>query len=131
MPAVAARSRVVLIDRPGGPEVLRLEEREVGAPREGEVLLRHTAIGVNFIDIQHRSGRYPLPSYPATLGIEAAGVVLDVGAGVQGVQPGQRVAYSFPPWVPMPTFVWCGPSIWCPFRIACLTIWRPPASTRG
>jgi NADPH2:quinone reductase len=94
---MAARSRVVLIDRPGGPEVLRLEKRDVGAPGEGEVLLRHTAIGVNFIDIQHRSGRYPLPSYPATLGIEAAGVVLQAGAGVEAVRPGQRVVYSFPP----------------------------------
>lgn len=94
---MAVRSRVMLIDRPGGPEVLRLEEREVRPPGEGEVLLRHSAIGVNFIDIQHRSGRYPLPSYPATLGIEAAGVVLDAGPGVQGVRPGERVVYSFPP----------------------------------
>jgi NADPH2:quinone reductase len=95
---MAARSRVVLIDRPGGPEVLRMEEREVGAPGEGEVLLRHTAVGVNFIDIQHRSGRYPLPAYPATLGIEAAGVVVATGPGVGAVvRTGQRVVYSFPP----------------------------------
>ncbi|PZW48056.1 NADPH2:quinone reductase [Humitalea rosea] len=95
---MAARTtRVVLIDHPGGPEVLRVEERMVEAPSAGEVLLRHTAIGVNFIDIQHRSGRYPLAAYPATLGIEAAGVVLEVGEGVEAVQPGQRVVYSFPP----------------------------------
>ncbi|UFN48432.1 quinone oxidoreductase [Roseomonas sp. OT10] len=90
-------SRCVLIDRPGGPEVLRLESRPVGAPGPGEVLLRHTAIGVNFIDIQHRTGRYPLPSYPAPLGIEAAGVVLEAGPGVDTVRPGERVVYSFPP----------------------------------
>lgn len=94
---MAARSRVVLIDRPGGPEVLRLEEREVGEPGAGEVLLRHTAIGVNFIDIQHRTGRYPLPAYPAPLGIEATGVILQAGPGVEVFGPGQRVAYSFPP----------------------------------
>ena len=94
---VARMTRVVLIDHPGGPEVLRVEERSVESPSVGEVLLRHTAIGVNFIDIQHRSGRYPLPSYPATLGIEAAGVVLEVGEGVAAFQPGQRVVYSFPP----------------------------------
>jgi NADPH2:quinone reductase len=87
----------VLIDRPGGPEVLRLEERELASPGKGEVLLRHTAIGVNFIDIQHRSGRYPLPSYPAPLGIEAAGVVVQTGPGVTMVKPGERVVYSFPP----------------------------------
>ena len=90
-------SRRVLIDHPGGPEVLRVEEAEVGAPGAGEVLLRHTAIGVNFIDIQHRTGRYPLPAYPAPLGIEGAGVVLEVGPGVDTVRPGQRVVYSFPP----------------------------------
>jgi len=95
---MAARmSRRVVIERPGGPEVLRVEEVEVGAPGAGEVLLRHTAIGVNFIDIQHRTGRYPLPAYPAPLGIEGAGVVLEVGPGVDTVRPGDRVVYSFPP----------------------------------
>ncbi|HEY4253246.1 MAG TPA: quinone oxidoreductase [Roseomonas sp.] len=91
------QSRIVLIDRPGGPEVLRLETRAVPPPGPGEALLRHTAIGLNFIDIQHRSGRYPLPAYPAPLGIEAAGVVLEIGPGVDAVRPGDRVVYSFPP----------------------------------
>lgn len=91
------QSRIMLIDRPGGPEVLRLETREVPSPGPGEALLRHTAIGLNFIDIQHRSGRYPLPSYPAPLGFEAAGVVLEVGADVTEVRPGDRVVYGFPP----------------------------------
>ena len=90
-------SRRVLIDHPGGPEVLRVEKVEVGAPGAGEALLRHTAIGVNFIDIQHRTGRYPLPAYPAPLGIEGAGVALEVGPDVDTVRPGERVVYSFPP----------------------------------
>ena len=90
-------SRVVLIDRPGGPEVLRLEERDVGTPGPGQVLLRHTAIGVNFIDVQHRTGRYPLPSYPAPIGFEAAGVVEQLGEGVETVRVGDRVAYGAPP----------------------------------
>jgi len=90
-------SRVVLIDHPGEPDVLRIEDRDPGMPGPGEVLLRHTAIGVNFIDIQHRTGRYKLPSYPHPIGIEAAGVVLAVGPGVETVRAGERVAYSFPP----------------------------------
>lgn len=91
------QSRVVLIRRPGGHEVLQLETRPVPASGAGEVLLRHTAIGLNFIDIQHRTGRYKLPSYPAPIGIEAAGVVLETGPGVASVRPGDRVVYSFPP----------------------------------
>jgi len=90
-------TRVVLIDRPGGPEVLRLDEREAGEPGPGEVLLRHTAIGVNFIDVQHRSGRYPLPSYPAPIGFEAAAVVERLGEGVDALRVGDRVAYGAPP----------------------------------
>jgi NADPH2:quinone reductase len=91
------QSRMVLISEPGGPEVLRLETREVPRPGPGEAMLRHTAIGVNFIDIQHRTGRYPLPAYPHPLGIEAAGEVLETGPGVEGLKPGDRVVYSFPP----------------------------------
>jgi NADPH2:quinone reductase len=83
----------VVISQPGGPEVLRYEPYEVPPPGPGEVLLRHTAIGLNFIDVQHRSGRYPLPSYPAPIGMEAAGIVEAVGAGVEEVRPGDRVAY--------------------------------------
>ncbi len=89
--------RVVLIDRPGGPDVLRLEERIVGEPGPGDVLLRHTAIGVNFIDVQHRTGRYPLPTYPAPIGFEAAGVIERLGEGVDAVRVGDRVAYGSPP----------------------------------
>ena len=91
------KSRVILIAEPGGPEVLHLADRDVPDPGPGEVVLRHTAIGVNFIDVQHRSGRYPLPAYPAPLGFEAAGVVEQVGPAVDTVSVGDRVVYGFPP----------------------------------
>jgi NADPH2:quinone reductase len=77
----------------GGPEVLRWEEVEVGEPGEGEVRVRHTAIGVNFLDMYHRSGLYPLP-LPSGLGSEGAGIVEAVGRGVTGFQVGDRVAYA-------------------------------------
>jgi NADPH:quinone reductase len=91
------RTRAILIERPGGPEVLRLAEQALTEPGPGEVRLRHTAIGVNFIDVQHRTGRYPLPSYPAPIGFEGAGVVEAVGPGVTSVRAGDRVVYGFPP----------------------------------
>jgi NADPH2:quinone reductase len=86
-------SRAIRIHATGGPGVLRWEEVEVGAPATGEALVRHTAVGVNFIDTYHRSGLYQVP-LPATLGMEAAGVVEAVGAGVGEVRPGDRVAYA-------------------------------------
>ncbi len=76
----------------GGPEVLRLEDIQVGDPGPGEARVRHAAVGVNFIDVYHRSGLYPVP-LPSGLGVEAAGVVDAVGAGVTHVRPGDRVAY--------------------------------------
>ncbi|MFM9883670.1 MAG: quinone oxidoreductase family protein [Burkholderiales bacterium] len=91
------KSRVVVMDRPGGPEVLRVEEREVGTPSAGQVLIRQAAAGVNYVDLQHRSGRYPLPSYPAAIGMEAAGVVEQIGADVTDWKRGDRVAYTTPP----------------------------------
>ncbi len=84
----------IVIDRPGGPEVLRAESYETGAPGPGEALVRQEAVGLNFIDLHHRNGRYPLPSYPSPFGMEAAGIVLEVGPGVTEVAPGDRVAYS-------------------------------------
>ena len=77
----------------GGPEVLRLEDVEVGEPGEGQARVRHAAIGVNFIDTYHRTGLYPLP-LPSGLGVEAAGVVEAVGKGVAHVKKGDRVAYA-------------------------------------
>jgi len=79
----------------GGPEVLRLEDVDVGAPAAGEARVRHTAIGVNFVDVYHRTGLYPLP-LPSGIGVEGAGVVEEVGAGVSHVRPGDRVAYNGP-----------------------------------
>jgi NADPH2:quinone reductase len=85
--------RAIQVDACGGPEVMRVVEVPVGEPGPGEVLIRHHACGVNFIDIYHRTGLYPLP-LPATLGGEGAGVVEAVGPGVTHVAPGDRVAYA-------------------------------------
>ena len=90
-------THAIRIHQTGGPEVLRWEEVEVGPPGPGEVRLRHTAIGLNFIDTYHRSGLYPLP-LPAIPGSEGAGVVEEIGAGVSEVKPGDRVAYAGPAW---------------------------------
>jgi NADPH2:quinone reductase len=78
--------------RIGGPEVLEAELIDVPVPGEGEVLVRHEAVGLNFIDTYHRSGLYSLP-LPSGLGTEAAGVVEAVGPGVQDIRIGQRVGY--------------------------------------
>ena len=77
----------------GGPEVLRWEDVEVGEPGEGQARIRHTVVGVNFIDTYYRSGLYPV-SLPSGLGSEAAGVVEAIGAGVTVVRVGDRVAYA-------------------------------------
>ena len=86
-------AKVIRFHERGGPEVLRLEDAEVGDPGPGQARVRHRAIGVNFIETYHRTGLYPLP-LPSGLGQEAAGVVEAVGAGVQHVKPGDRVAYG-------------------------------------
>jgi NADPH2:quinone reductase len=90
------QSRAIRIHGPGRPDVLRLESIEVGDPGPGEVLMRNTAIGVNFIDTYQRSGLYPV-KLPAVLGSEAAGVVEAVGPGVTGVSVGDRVAVASGP----------------------------------
>ncbi len=82
----------IVVEAPGGPEVMRLQPFEAGPPGAGEVLVRHTAIGVNMIDTYHRAGIYPLAT-PFGLGLEAAGVVEAVGEGVEGLAPGDRVVY--------------------------------------
>ncbi|NHQ80970.1 quinone oxidoreductase [Chromobacterium vaccinii] len=86
-------SQAIVFAETGGPEVLRLQNVEIGAPGPGQARVRHTAIGVNFIDTYQRSGLYPLP-LPSGLGSEAAGVVEAVGEGVAGLAPGDRVAYA-------------------------------------
>jgi NADPH2:quinone reductase len=87
------RVNAVRVHRNGGPEELRYEAIDVGDPGPGEARVRHTAIGLNFTDIHHRTGRYPLP-LPHVIGMEAAGVVEAVGEGVTEVKPGDRVAYA-------------------------------------
>jgi len=78
----------------GGPESLRYEDVEMPVPGEGEALVKIAAAGVNFIDVQHRSGRYKAPGLPFTLGSEAAGTVTAIGSGVTDVAVGDRVAYA-------------------------------------
>ncbi|HEV8443644.1 MAG TPA: quinone oxidoreductase [Steroidobacteraceae bacterium] len=85
--------RAIRIHETGGPEVMRLEDVDVGTPAAGEVQIRHTAIGVNFIDVYDRTGLYPQKQMPAGLGREAAGVVSAVGKKVRGIRVGDRVAY--------------------------------------
>jgi NADPH:quinone reductase len=79
----------------GGPEVLHTEEIEPGKPGPQEVQIRHTAIGVNYIDVYDRTGLYPV-TLPSGLGHEAAGVITALGRGVRGLRVGQRVAYAYP-----------------------------------
>lgn len=86
----------IRIQQTGGPEVLRWQEVEVGKPAAGEVRLRHTAVGLNYIDVYHRTGLYPIQT-PATPGLEAAGVVEEIGADVTEFKVGDRVAYASPP----------------------------------
>ena len=78
----------------GGPEVLRYEDVEVGRPGPGQVRLKQTAIGVNYIDTYQRSGLYKLPALPAVLGMEGAGIVVETGVGVSELKAGDRVAYA-------------------------------------
>lgn len=85
--------KAIRIEAQGAPSVMQLVDIEVGDPGPGEVRLRHTVIGVNFIDTYHRSGLYPLP-LPSGLGMEAAAVVEAVGQGVSGFAPGDRVIYA-------------------------------------
>ncbi len=85
--------KAIRIDRPGPPSAMALRTVTVGEPGPGEALIRHTAIGLNYIDTYHRSGLYDLPM-PSGIGSEAAGVIEAVGAGVEHVQPGDRAAYA-------------------------------------
>ena len=85
----------IRVHRAGGPEVLQWEEVEIGEPGPGQVRLRQEAVGLNYIDVYHRTGLYPQP-LPFTPGVEGAGVVESVGEGVKTVKPGDRVAYAGP-----------------------------------
>jgi NADPH2:quinone reductase len=90
-------SHAIRIHEHGGPEVLRHEEVDVGAPGPDEVRLRQTAVGLNYIDVYHRTGLYPVPQLPSGIGLEAAGEVEAVGANVSDLKQGDRVAYASPP----------------------------------
>jgi len=85
-------SKAIRIHRAGGPEEMRYEEIDVAAPADGEVQLRHTAVGLNYIDVYDRTGLYPMP-LPGGLGREAAGVVVAAGRKVKDFKKGDRVAY--------------------------------------
>ena len=89
-------SKAVRFEKVGGPEVMQLVNVDVPKPAVGEVRVRHTAIGLNYIDTYHRSGLYPVP-LPSGLGLEAAGVVEDVGQGVTSLKVGDRIAYGSGP----------------------------------
>ncbi len=87
-------AKAVRIHETGGPEVLKYEDYSPGQPGPGEVLIRQTAIGLNFIDVYYRTGLYPAPDgMPLIPGSEAAGVVIGLGEGVDGLKTGDRVAY--------------------------------------
>ncbi|GAA0781388.1 quinone oxidoreductase [Roseibium denhamense] len=89
--------QAVRVNETGGPEVMTWEHIEIGEPGAGEARIRHTAIGLNFIDTYFRSGLYPAPTgLPFSPGNEGAGIVLSVGEGVDHVKPGDRVAYVGP-----------------------------------
>lgn len=88
-------SRAIVQDSKGGPEVLVMKDVEVGEPGPDEARVRHTAIGINFIDVYVRTGLYPLMTLPGSPGMEAAGVVEAVGSGVTGLTAGDRVAYVY------------------------------------
>jgi NADPH:quinone reductase len=89
-------SKAVQIAQFGGPEELKIADVSVGEPGPGEIRIRHSAVGLNFIDVYHRTGLYPL-KMPATLGMEASGVVEAVGEGVQHLKAGDRAAYASQP----------------------------------
>jgi NADPH2:quinone reductase len=99
------RCEAIVIDGYGGPGMLKMREIEVSPPAPGEVQVRHTAIGVNYIDVNIRAGHYPQFQPPLTPGVEAAGEVVNIGDGVVGVVPGDRVAYACLP-----------PGAYCQFR---------------
>ncbi|HEY7761453.1 MAG TPA: alcohol dehydrogenase catalytic domain-containing protein, partial [Actinomycetota bacterium] len=88
--------RAIRVHEPGDPDVMSLEDIELAAPSDGEALVGVDVVGVNMIDVQQRSGNYPVPM-PYTPGSEGAGVVIDVGAGVDHLVPGDRVAYAMEP----------------------------------
>jgi len=89
-------TKAIKFHETGGPDVLKWEDGDVGDPGPGEIRVKHNAVGLNYIDVYHREGLYPLP-IPSGLGLEAAGVVEAVGDGVDNLKPGDRVSYGTGP----------------------------------
>ena len=89
-------TKAIRIHEQGTPDAMKWEDIDVGDPGAGEIRIRHSAVGLNFIDCYHRSGLYPLAKLPAVLGMEGAGVVEAIGDGVTGLAVGQRVVYAQP-----------------------------------
>ena len=87
-------TKAIRIHETGGPEVLTWEDVESGEPGPGEVRLRQTAVGLNFIDVYQRTGLYPIGTLPAAIGMEAAGIIEATGEGVSGFHTSDRVAYA-------------------------------------
>ncbi|MCA0051030.1 SRPBCC family protein [Mesorhizobium sp. B283B1A] len=96
-PGQAATTRAIVVERYGGPEELQLREIGLPQPAPNEVRIRHTVIGVNFIDVYCRTGFFDLLQPPGVPGMEAAGIVEAVGSAVSGFSAGDRVAYACPP----------------------------------
>ena len=86
----------VSFSKTGGPEVLEYKELKLEDPKSGEVLIKHSAIGLNFIDTYHRSGLYPV-ELPSSLGAEGAGFIKEVGSKVEGFSVGDKVSYAGAP----------------------------------
>ena len=86
-------TRVVKIEKTGGPELLKIENIKIGEPGPNEALIETKAIGLNFIDTYHRSGSYPL-KLPSGIGLEASGIIKKIGSKVQNLSIGDRVAYG-------------------------------------
>lgn len=91
------KTHAIRIDEHGDASTMRWEVLELPDPGPGEAQIRHHAVGLNYIDVYHRTGLYPVPALPSGLGIEGAGVVVSVGEGVIELTQGDRVAYATPP----------------------------------
>jgi NADPH2:quinone reductase len=92
--AVITMNHAIVVNEYGGNGVLQWQESPLLDPAPGEVRIRHSAVGLNFIDVYHRTGLYPTGCLPFTPGLEAAGIIESVGEGVEGFSPGDRVAYA-------------------------------------
>ena len=103
--------RAIQIQKQGKPSVMKWVEIPLAKPKSGEILINQSHVGLNYIDVYHRSGLYPLPM-PHGIGMEAAGTVEAVGRNVKGLKVGDRVAYASGPQGPMPKCASCQPTVW-------------------